>query len=47
MRWKLVRGRLRAGNGTLFGKGWLVTHARLLAGLGDSVRALLRSERSP
>lgn len=42
MRWTLVRRRLRAGRGTLFGHGRSTTHARLLRGLAPALRATLR-----
>ena len=41
MRWSLVRQRLHAQNGTLFGRGRLATHARLLLGLSYVARAAI------
>jgi glycosyltransferase involved in cell wall biosynthesis len=38
MRWRLVRRRLRAQGGSLFGRGTLVTHALLVLSLGYTVR---------
>jgi len=45
MRWKLVRRRLRAQGGSLFGFGSASTHARLLLGLGHAARATLAPGR--
>ena len=38
MRWRLVRRRLSAQRGSLFGRGTLATHALLLLGLGYTLR---------
>jgi GT2 family glycosyltransferase len=46
MRWKLVRGRLKAQQGSLFGSGSLTTHLRLLQGLAHVARAALSSPRA-
>lgn len=38
MRWTLVRRRLHANGGSLYGRGWLATHALLLLGLAHEMR---------
>jgi glycosyltransferase involved in cell wall biosynthesis len=43
MRWTLVRRRLREQGGSLFGRGALTTHARLLLGLAYVVRDAIAS----
>jgi len=44
MRWTLVRRRLREQQGSLFGRGALTTHARLLLGLAYVVRDAIASD---
>ena len=46
MRWTLVRRRLHANDGSLYGRGWLATHALLLLGLVHEVRDSMTSVRS-
>jgi glycosyltransferase involved in cell wall biosynthesis len=46
MRWRLVRRRLRAQRGSLFGRGTLATHGLLLLGLGYALRDAITPART-